>query len=152
MHPFPRACLRLMLRAALILLPVLGMGQNQAAPPGSLNGKVTDAEDKAPLTGVNVVIKGSNLGASTDLNGSYQINKIPPGIYQIEVTYLGYEKRVYTGIRVEASRATSLSIAPRKSAVTMDQEVVVVGDKPLIDLEQTKTEQRVSLESIEAIS
>jgi len=150
MHPFPRACLRLMLRAALILLPVLGMGQNQAAPPGSLNGKVTDAEDKAPLTGVNVVIKGSNLGASTDLNGSYQINKIPPGIYQIEVTYLGYEKRVYTGIRVEASRATSLSIALRKSAVTMDQEVVVVGDKPLIDLEQTKTEQRVSLESIEA--
>nr|MBM3932452.1 hypothetical protein [Sphingomonadales bacterium] len=36
---------------------------------GTLAGKVTDADDKLPLIGVNVVIKGSSLGSSSNLDG-----------------------------------------------------------------------------------
>lgn len=102
------------------------------------------------LIGVNVVIKGSSLGSSSNLDGLYSIARIPAGQYQVEVSYLGYEKKIYTGVRIEGGKTTALPIVLRRSAVTMDQEVVVIGDKPLIDLEQTKTEQRVGQESIEA--
>ncbi|MFM7699943.1 MAG: carboxypeptidase-like regulatory domain-containing protein, partial [Bacteroidota bacterium] len=125
------------------------LAQNSGST-GTLTGKVTDADDKLPLIGVNVVIKGSSLGSSSNLDGLYSIARIPSGQYQVEVSYLGYEKKIYTGVRIEGGKPASLNIVLRRSAVTMDQEVVVVGDKPLIDLEQTKTEQRVGQESIEA--
>ena len=114
---------------------------------GSLGGLVSDGSDQLPLIGVNVVIKGSSLGSSSNLDGRYLIQKIPSGIYQVEVSYLGYEKKVFTGIRIRANQTETLHIVLRRSAVTMDQEVVVVGDKPLIDLEQTRTEQRIGQEA-----
>ncbi|MFM7588933.1 MAG: carboxypeptidase-like regulatory domain-containing protein, partial [Bacteroidota bacterium] len=149
---------KLMMRQGLLLLVLWGLScavdssllaQNSGST-GTLTGKVTDADDKLPLIGVNVVIKGSSLGSSSNLDGLYSIARIPAGQYQVEVSYLGYEKKIYTGVRIEGGKPASLNIVLRRSAVTMDQEVVVVGDKPLIDLEQTKTEQRVGQESIEA--
>ncbi len=127
-----------------------GLSGAWAQGTGSLGGLVTDGDDKLPLIGVNVVIKGSSLGSSSNLDGRYLLNKIPTGTYQVEVTYLGYEKKVFTGIRIRPNQTETLNIVLRRSAVTMDQEVVVVGDKPLIDLEQTRTEQRIGQESIEA--
>ncbi|NBY30889.1 MAG: hypothetical protein EBQ67_08755 [Sphingobacteriia bacterium] len=154
---FAEMCSR-KVRQGLLLLVLWGLScafdaslraQNSGST-GTLSGKVTDADDKLPLIGVNVVIKGSSLGSSSNLDGLYSIARIPAGQYQVEVSYLGYEKKIYTGVRIEGGKAASLNIVLRRSAVTMDQEVVVVGDKPLIDLEQTKTEQRVGQESIEA--
>jgi Ca-activated chloride channel homolog len=43
------------------------------AQPKTITGKVTDAESGNPLPGVNVLIKGSNIGTNTDLDGRYSI-------------------------------------------------------------------------------
>ena len=111
-----------------------GLSGAWAQGSGSLGGLVTDGDDKLPLIGVNVVIKGSSLGSSSNLDGRYLLNKIPTGTYQVEVTYLGYEKKIFTGLRIRPNQTETLNIVLRRSAVTMDQEVVVVGDNPLIDL------------------
>lgn len=114
-----------------------------------IQGMVTDANGKMPLIGVNVVVKGTTYGVSTDINGQYNLNRVPAGVYQIEVSYLGYEKKLFTGIRISADKPTRLDVSLAPSALTLDQEVVVVGEKPLVDIEQSKSEQRVSQESIE---
>ncbi|MFM9142547.1 MAG: carboxypeptidase-like regulatory domain-containing protein, partial [Bacteroidota bacterium] len=98
--------------------------QASAQGLGSLGGLVTDGTDQLPLIGVNVVIKGSSLGSSSNLDGRYLIQKIPNGTYQVEGSYLGYEKKVFTGIRIRANQTEALNIVLRRSAVTMDQEVV----------------------------
>jgi acetyltransferase-like isoleucine patch superfamily enzyme len=66
------------------------------------------------------------------------------------VSYLGYEKKVFTGIKVEKGQMRTLNIPLGRSSLTFDQEVVIIGDKPLVDIEQTRTEQRVSQDAIEA--
>lgn len=66
-----------------------------AAQNSGIQGVVTDADDKLPLIGVNVVIKGTTFGASTDFDGKYKIQNVPPGTYNVEVSYLGYEKKVF---------------------------------------------------------
>ncbi|CUS92585.1 Domain of unknown function (DUF4480), partial [Candidatus Kryptonium thompsonii] len=43
------------------------------AQVGKIAGKVVDMETKEPLIGANVIIEGTLLGASTDLNGNYVI-------------------------------------------------------------------------------
>ena len=41
---------------------------------GVVNGKVTDAGLGDPLPGVNVVIKGTTIGTTSDFNGNYQLS------------------------------------------------------------------------------
>ncbi|MCK4295838.1 MAG: carboxypeptidase-like regulatory domain-containing protein, partial [Candidatus Marinimicrobia bacterium] len=40
---------------------------------GKIAGRVTDAETRMPLSGVNIVLSGTTLGAATDQNGYYTI-------------------------------------------------------------------------------
>lgn len=58
---------------------------------GTVRGFVYDESTGEPIIFTNVVLKGTQIGASTDVNGYYSISKIPPGEYSILVSYLGYE-------------------------------------------------------------
>lgn len=120
------------------------------AQKASLSGKVIDQKDKSELIGVTVTIKGTALGASTDAQGKYQIKNISPGTYTIEVSYIGYAKKIFTNIRFEKDEKKVLDIALSTSVLTFSEEVTVVGEKPLVDIEQSKTERSISMENIEA--
>ena len=52
---------------------------------GKIAGSVVDGQTSEPLIGVNVLLKGTFLGASTDTDGNYVILNIAPGTYTIEV-------------------------------------------------------------------
>ena len=47
---------------------------------GSMRGKVIDSATKEGLVGVNVIIKGTYYGATTDLEGNYEIKNVSHGI------------------------------------------------------------------------
>lgn len=60
------------------------------AQSGTIRGFVYDKASGEPIIFTNVFLKGTQLGASTDVNGYYSITKIPPGDYIIVVSALGY--------------------------------------------------------------
>ena len=57
----------------------------------TVTGTVTDEESGKKLIGANVFIKGTAMGAATDLKGLYLIPNVPGGTYEITVNYMGYE-------------------------------------------------------------
>ncbi len=61
-----------------------------AAGTGTVKGIVYDKESKDELPGATVLIKGTSIGASTDLNGTYIIHDAPSGSQTIEISYVGY--------------------------------------------------------------
>ncbi|MFC1483876.1 carboxypeptidase-like regulatory domain-containing protein [Candidatus Neomarinimicrobiota bacterium] len=65
--------------------------QQGGGTPGTIAGRVTDAESGAGLPGANVFLKSTNLGAAADLEGDFIIRNVVPGRYEMSVTYLGYE-------------------------------------------------------------
>ncbi|MBN1561775.1 carboxypeptidase-like regulatory domain-containing protein, partial [candidate division KSB1 bacterium] len=62
-----------------------------AGTSGKIAGTVVDAESNDPLPGVNIVLKGTTMGAAADVNGEYVILNVPPGIYAIEARMIGYQ-------------------------------------------------------------
>ena len=61
---------------------------------GSLKGKITDAKSGELLPFVNVVLErqGTQVtGGASDFNGEYFIKPIEPGVYDVVVTYVGYQ-------------------------------------------------------------
>jgi len=72
----------------LIWVFMLLMGTSTSA--GTITGKVTDSRTGAALAGVNMVIEGTNSGASTDESGHYVINDVPRGRYNLRAGFFGY--------------------------------------------------------------
>jgi len=61
-------------------------------------GVVTDVEIGEPLIGCNVIVMGTSLGASTGMDGYYFILDVPPGRYDLQISMIGYSKKILTGI------------------------------------------------------
>jgi len=91
----------------------------------TIAGKVVNQHNYTPLVGANVVIEGTNLGATTDQQGEYQL-AVPPGNYVISVSFIGYEiskKRLDVGTEpVEIN----FQLKPR---VLPGQEVIVTATR-----------------------
>lgn len=118
------------------------------AQTGAIAGKVIDADDREPLIGVNIIIRGTTFGTITDFDGEYAIRNIRPGEYSIEFRYIGYESTLYTGIRVNAGETTRLDLALNQQAITASEEVVIVGERPIFDVEQSSTATTFSRDQI----
>ena len=61
------------------------------AQTGTIRGFVYDKSTGEPIMFCNVFLKGTTIGAPTDVNGMYNISKVKSGNYQLVVTYLGYD-------------------------------------------------------------
>jgi outer membrane receptor protein involved in Fe transport len=121
-----------------------------AQTTGSIKGKITDKEDGSPLPGVNVIIKGTSFGGATDFDGNFELKNIRPGEYALEFSFLGYERVLMTGIKVSAGKVTEANVALGVEVLTGSDEVVVIGEKPIFDVEKSSSGTSVSRTEIEA--
>lgn len=113
-----------------------------AGTTGKIAGRVIDGETKKGLPGANIVILNTNLGASTDLDGNYYIINIPPGVYDVEVSYIGYVTIKKKNVRVSVDRTTWLNFELQPSLM-QTEAVEVVAEKEGIIRDLTSTTQRV---------
>jgi TonB-linked SusC/RagA family outer membrane protein len=106
--------------AGLMLALLLGIGATQAQ---SVSGTVTDAATGESIPGANVLVKGTQLGTTTDLGGRYEIT-LPFGERIIEFSFVGYRTRE---VEVpEGEDAYALDVALEEDVLGLD-EVVVTG-------------------------
>ncbi|MBT33799.1 MAG: SusC/RagA family TonB-linked outer membrane protein [Thalassobius sp.] len=84
-----------------------------------ITGKVTSEEDGEPLPGVSILIKGSAVGTTSDINGSYNLTATQGDILQY--SYIGYQTQEIT-----VGAQTTINIALVTDLEQLD-EVVVVG-------------------------
>ncbi|MFN9325658.1 MAG: carboxypeptidase-like regulatory domain-containing protein, partial [Flavobacteriales bacterium] len=70
------------------MLPALAFGQ------GQVTGTVTDSRTRAPLPFVNVLLEGTTVGATTGEDGRFVITDVKPGLYNVIVSSVGYQRRV----------------------------------------------------------
>lgn len=101
------------------VLPQLGLGQTA----GSIKGKVTDASTGNPLPGATVYLRGTSMGASSDLNGDYSITDVPPGKYTLRVSYVGYRTR---SISLAVASGQQITEELKLQAVGVQGKAVVV--------------------------
>ena len=128
----------------MLFLPLMLLGQQDA----SIQGTVRDFKTGKPLPGVNVIIKGTYYGAATGSDGNYLITSISPGSYDIEISMVGYKILLKTGVKVEAGAAVTENFDLEQTVLMLGEEVVVIGKKPLFDVDETATLTRISSDDI----
>jgi len=73
-----------------ILLLALSLQSFTLAQTGSIKGCIYDKEAKTAMVGANIIIRGTSLGAASDLDGNYSIKNIPAGRHSFIISYIGY--------------------------------------------------------------
>lgn len=73
---------------------------NVFAAEYQIKGVVIDKSTRQPLEFVNVLVVGLGIGASTDVNGNFLITQVPPGIYRLQASFLGYKTELTPEYRV----------------------------------------------------
>ncbi|HHE55666.1 MAG TPA: hypothetical protein ENL21_07780 [Caldithrix abyssi] len=115
----------------------------QAGNTGKLVGVVVDRDTGEPLIGANVIIKGTLLGAATDLNGYYYIINIPPGTYEVEFSYVGYQSLTVKNVRINVDLTTELN-AKLSSTMLETEAIEVMAERSVIQRDLTSTKKYAS--------
>ena len=80
-----------------------------AQSTGTITGKVTDAKTGEPLIGATVILEGTNLGSSTDVEGRYVIEGIPTKTYNVKASYVGFVTQTKFNIVVRSEGNVALN-------------------------------------------
>ena len=81
--------------ATLSLVLIIAVTVLAAQQPSTITGKVTSSVDGLGLPGVTVLIKGTQMGTVTDLNGTYNVD-VPRGNAILAFSFIGFETREVT--------------------------------------------------------
>jgi hypothetical protein len=118
------------------------------AQQGKIRGIVTDAETGDALPGANVIIEGTTLGASADLNGVYIILAVPPGVYTVRADFIGYQAEAISNIRVSSNLTTDRDFALSQSAIQVEA-LEIVAERPLVNKATTNSIAILASDQIE---
>lgn len=118
---------------------------------GKISGVVKDKETQEPLPGVNIVLEDTQIGAATGMNGEYVIINIPPGIYTMRVSMMGYKEMRVENVRVSIDLTTNQNIELEETVLEVGETVTVVAERPLVQRDMTSSLSSVGSSDIEVL-
>lgn len=107
------------------LLLALFAGQ-LLAQTGMIKGTVIDQQSEIPIIGATVELLGQEnaVGAITDIDGYFTLDKVPLGRNVIRISYLGYETITLPNIDVTSGKDVVVNISLQEAVNQMDEVVV----------------------------
>lgn len=124
--------IRHLIALVLIFFTSLSYAQN-----GFIRGTITDNATGELLTGVMVMVEGTQTGAISDLDGKFSLT-LPPGKYTLKLSYVSFENLVISNVVVNEKKATVIDNIHLKEVST---ELGVV----VISVEQIKSTENALL-------
>ncbi len=140
--------LRLAARWAFAFLAMNSLATAQEG--GKISGHVRDKATNGPLIGANIVIKGTKLGSTTNLDGEYFVLNVPPGSHEISASYLGYQTTTQRGVIINNNRTSTVDFSLTETSVTA-AEVIVMAQRPEVEKEKTSTSDIIRSEEVIAV-
>jgi len=99
----------------LLVLPLITFAQQ------TISGTVTEKSSGTPIPGVDVIIKGTTRGTSTDFDGNYSLDNVNEGDV-LSFSFLGYET-----IEIVVATNSNINVALEEGQEALD-EVLAVED------------------------
>ncbi len=126
---------KIVLALLFVTIAVPALAQQQY---GRLEGAARDAQGLA-LPGVSVTLSGEAIiggrNATTDVDGSYRFQALPPGDYNIQFELSGFQTVVFEAIRVVTG--STFNVDADMQIATVAETVTVTGESPVVDVKST---------------
>ena len=107
----------------LLLFALLGFSAVAQAQTGSVSGRVLD-EKNTGIPGATVLVSGTSLGVSSDVDGNFRLANVPAGPQTIVLTFVGYNQ-VSRSVTIVAGQNVAIDAALTVSATNLGEAVVI---------------------------
>ena len=141
---FKRTLWIVLMGLAFLLLTYVSAG---AGITGKVSGRVTDEETGAELPGASIRIDGTTMGNMAGADGSYFILNIPPGMYSVTASLIGYISVTVKEVQVISDRTTEVNFKLKASAIEV-KGVTVVGERKVIEKDITSSVRTITTDDI----
>lgn len=131
----------------LLLFSNLLLSLLQAQPVHRIRGTVIEKNSRQPLEFINVMVLGLNKGGVTNAEGHFTIEQVPPGIYRLQATAIGY-KSVTTPEYIVSTKDLNISIEMEENLTEL-AGVTVTASPFRRDLESPVSLRIIGLQEIE---
>ncbi|MEM6273332.1 MAG: TonB-dependent receptor [Bacteroidota bacterium] len=110
----------------------------------TIRGTVTDADAKSPLEGATVLLIQNQplTGTYTDEQGRFRLEKISPGRYTLQITYLGYETATIPNVVVNTGKEVVLQLSLTEKVIQAAAVEIIAGSKQEARNEMTTVSTR----------
>ncbi|WP_456440147.1 carboxypeptidase-like regulatory domain-containing protein, partial [Caldithrix abyssi] len=102
-------------------------------PTGRVIGKIVDKETGDPIVGANVYLENTTLGAASDLEGNFLIDRVPAGNYTLIVSVIGYAETRINNLKVTPETVARVNVILQPEVLTTD--VIEVEAKAVTNTE-----------------
>jgi len=100
-----------------------------AGVTGKISGIVTDEQTGEPMIGLNVIVKGTTLGVTSDTDGHFIILNLPPAEYTLVASFIGYATINISNVRVYIDQTTKVQVNMTIEAIEGAEITVVAQAK-----------------------
>ncbi|MBU0558956.1 MAG: TonB-dependent receptor [Bacteroidetes bacterium] len=118
-----------------------------AGNTGKIAGQIRDNENRQPIIGANILVKGTTLGAAADEKGYYFVLLVPPGTYELQISMIGYQTIIVQNVKVQVDLTTTINALLSSTAIQIE-EVRVTAENKLVQKDVTSTRRQVTQENI----
>jgi len=102
-----------------------------SATSGKISGRVIDIKTEKPLSGTNIIVENSSMGAYTDVDGYYVILNVAPGEYDLRAEMIGYAKQKIQNANVRIDLTTNIDFKLTTKTIGME-EIIVEAKRPIV--------------------
>ncbi|MFH1851786.1 MAG: TonB-dependent receptor [Candidatus Neomarinimicrobiota bacterium] len=131
----------------LVTLSLITIGGLYAGNTGKIVGRIYDQSNGEPLFAANVIVAGTEWGTASGEDGRYFINNIPPGVYTVRGTMIGYKTIDIVNILIQTDLTTEVNF-PLELSVLQGEIVTVVAERGLIERDITAKRSIISGQDI----
>jgi outer membrane receptor for ferrienterochelin and colicin len=93
----------------------------------TIKGRVFNSINNEAVPFANIIIEGTSLGATSDLEGNYILTNLDPGTYSVICSFIGFKRQVSYEVPVNSVRTTTLDFALVEESTTLDQVVITAS-------------------------
>ena len=133
------------MRNLVLFLSIIFSLYSNAQGKGVISGKVTENESNFSLPGATIKLTGTNKYTTSDINGDFEFLNVTEGTYQLEITYIGYQK-LSKEVEVEARKNIQVSLVLIPGTEELS-EIVIMTDRlrgQAKAINKQKTNQNIS--------
>jgi len=94
------------------------------AQTGSLKGTVTDASNNEPVPFATIVIEGTQIVSTSDLDGNFIFTGLTPGYLKLQVSFIGYKKLISEEVLVTNTSVPYVELKLEPEDLKIDEVVV----------------------------
>lgn len=106
---------------------ILFLGIYSFAQSGKIEGRIFDKSNGEPLPFVNIIIQGTNIGSTTDMDGRFLFTGVTPGFVNLQASFVGYMTALSPDLMVTNASPAYIEMNLEPMETKLDEVVIRVS-------------------------